>query len=341
MQNFPVIADFCLIIAQNVEQTFHSIIKTCMPVCQDKSLLEQNQISWSKAEPTEIFMSTEASPSQITRLVPPLTIIALVIMIAGAIYHVATIAPPEAPAFERDNAPAPADYADISGWHQRPAGEREGGWERPWGIDVLWFPAKPSEFLGGWNIPLDWAGIENAQNVPEWSAEVEALSVDVFVPRRRFASGLEGPQVDQDGASALESEDVLSAADHYLANDHLMRGIFVGGTDEGIAAAMDVFELRIDSVMPFDNLFGGIIIGRNSSSDLTSLPDWALCDGASVYPCILDLRGDDAELAQTRVEETLSAFSEWLDAEVPKPAAPLPPFETIELSPINRPEHEL
>ena len=287
-------------------------------------------------------MSTEASPSQLTRLVPPLTIIALVIMIAGAIYHVATIAPPQAPAFERENAPEAADYADISGWHHRPTTDREGGWERPWSVDVLWFPASPGEFLGGWNVPLDWAGIENAENVPVWTSRIEEAATDLFVPRRRFASPLSGEQIDREGAESLETEDILAAADHYLENDQLMRGIFLGGSDDGIAAAMEVHSLRLDDVMPFTNVFGGLIIGRNSeATTIDTLPDWPSCEDAAAYPCILDLRGNNAEEAEQRVLVTLGAFSEWLDAEVPKPAAPLPPFETIELSPINRPEHEL
>ena len=287
-------------------------------------------------------MSNEPAPSPITRLVPPLTIIALVIMIGAAIFHVAMIAPPQAPAFERSDAPTAADYAEISGWHQRPTNERDGGWERPWGVDVIWFPAYPGGFLGGWNVPLDWAGSEEAQNIPSWAPQAEALASDLFIPRRRYVSSMTGNAIDLQGAQALENEDILSAADHYLENDHLMRGIFLGGSEDGVKAAMQVYNLRLNDTLPFDNLFGGLIIGSaTSSSDVENLPGWPVCSVSGSYPCILDLRGQTEEEAAQSVTQTLTQFSAWLDAEVPKPAAPLPPFETIELSPINRPDHEL
>ena len=285
-------------------------------------------------------MSNETSKTSVTRLIPPIAIIALLIMIASAIFHVATMTPPAAPAFDRSNAPTAPDYSEELSWFSRPTGERPAGWDTPWGIDIVWFVDRPEAFMGGWNIPLDWAAVSATYENDQWLTSESDDLFDVFAPKRRFLSSLTGHEVDIEDAMALEQEDMLASVDFYLSEDNQMRGIFLGGSGDGVAAAYEAFQLRLDATLPYNTLFGGFIITDQPADKPTPL-DMPPCGSDSIYPCVLDLSALSDDERLTAVDLLMTDFSDYLAENVPKPAAPLPPFETIELSPINRPEHEL
>ncbi|MAP95508.1 MAG: hypothetical protein CMK07_11195 [Ponticaulis sp.] len=285
-------------------------------------------------------MSEVSETSAVTRLVPGLTILVLLIMIAAAVFHVVTLSPPQHPSFSRENAPAAPDFSNTTSWLLRPTGERLGGWERPWPIDLIWFPDQPDGYLGGWNTPIDWSALDGQLSSEPWLQTSERTSYVAFSPRRRHVSSLSGSDEDKSLAEALEREDVLRATDYYLETDHLMRGIFVGGRGSGLSAAIDVVEMRLADTAPYDRLLGGIIISPMQTEDLPEdMPPWPACaETASEYPCILDLRGiSEADAVVQQIDQTSKVFSQWLDGNVTKPAAPLPPMETIEFSPVRRP----
>lgn len=285
-------------------------------------------------------MSDEPEINVVTRLVPGLTIICLLIMIASALFHVVTLTPPEKPSFDRSDAPAAPDYATAAAWLARPNDEMPGGWEKPWGLDLIWFVDQPDGYLGGWNIPLDWAGTDSQLSGEEWLYPESDEAYGFYAPGRRHSASLSGDETDLKSAQALETEDVLKAADFYLETDNKSRGIFLGGQGSGVQAALTVFEQRIADTRPYSEIFGGLIISSNSTgNEIGDLPPWPDCaETIADYPCVLDLRTvGDSELAAEEIERTFERFSAWLDTNVTKPAAPLPPFETIELAPIRRP----
>ena len=285
-------------------------------------------------------MSETPSISVLTSIVPGLTIIALLVMIAAAIFHVATLSPPVQKAFNRADAPTAPDYTQKSSWFLLPESETPGGWEKPWGVDLYWFVDTPDGYLGGWNVPIDWSAADTQLNEEDWITAENNNSFPVYAPRRRHAAAIDGDESDAVSARALEEEDILKSIDVYLETHHRQRGIFLGGKGSGLSAAIDVIDNRIADTRPLDQLLGGLIISPSQGSDLpTDMPPWPDCEETiTEFPCLLDLRqASDIEGPYDRVQRTFEKFSTWMDLNVTKPAAPLPPFETIELSPIRRP----
>ena len=284
-------------------------------------------------------MSDQPEASPLTRLVPVFAIVALVAMIAAAIFHVATLNEEPAPGFDRATAPAEPDYSASTSWLTRPESETPGGWERPWGVDVLWYSERIESYRGGWNAPIDWVGTEETAMTGDAWLNATPDQVKVFAPKRRYTSAFETPEEDRRAALELENEDVLSSFDYYADNDHRLRGLFVGGRGKGVEAAISIMEERIVGTEPYTSLFGGLIIAPGTSlSDDANIDLPACSREAPAYPCLLDLSALDETAAQESFNSTMSAFSQWLDENVAKPAAPLPPIETIQIAPINRPD---
>ena len=286
---------------------------------------------------TGIVMSETPQISVATRIVPGLTIIALIVMIAAAIFHVATLSPVPEQSFSRGDAPPAPDYTQPTAWLSLPDPAPEGGWEKPWGVDLIWFVDQPEGYFGGWNIPLDWAPTNEQLNQQSWLNENDLISVPLYAPRRRHLSSASGEEADQKSASRLEQEDVLDATDFYLEERNLQRGIFLGGSGTGVMQAVAVVDMRLAETKPYDQLLGGIVVAPNGTD--AQLPPWPDCEETITdFPCILDLStSGDTGTSIERLGRTFDKFSVWLDQNVSKPAAPLPPFETIELSPIRRP----
>ena len=184
-------------------------------------------------------MSDDTAPSALTRLVPPLTIIALLVMIAAAIYHVVTLGSQPTPAFSRADAPSQPDYSKTQAWYVRPEAETDGGWKSPWGVDLLWLNDARNGYAGGWNAPADWLPSHIAlEKDLNWIQSLEA-GIGFYAPARRLAARLNGSDVDVESARKLETEDVLSALDHYVENDHKQRGFFLGGRGAGAEEGSD------------------------------------------------------------------------------------------------------
>lgn len=285
-------------------------------------------------------MSDDTAPSALTRLVPPLTIIALLVMIAAAIYHVVTLGSQPAPAFSRADAPLQPDYSNTQAWYVRPEEETDGGWKSPWGVDLLWLNDARNGYAGGWNAPADWLPSHIAlEKDLNWIQSLEA-GIGFYAPARRLAARLNGSDVDVESARKLETEDVLSALDHYVENDHKQRGFFLGGRGAGTEFADLVYSQRLKGTQPFDVLFGGIAVVNKSDlpkgSNLAMLP---LC-GTGKFPCLLDLHGLNDEKKAELLNTTLKSFGTWLDENAAKPAEPLPPIEVIKIAPINKPQHD-
>ena len=282
-------------------------------------------------------MSDESTTSPLTRLVPGLTIIALLIIIAAAIFHVVTLDSGPVPTFSRDTAPEEPDFSAETGWLLAPEDRPEGGWEKPWGVDLIWFSRSVDSYRSGWNAPIDWVGTnETALQGDDWLRTV-AESYPVYAPRRRFTSDLGGPEEDRNAALALELEDVRGATDLYLTSENQQRGFFLGGRGEGVALALKAYEERVAETAPYDELFGGFIVSE-PNLDLSELPFSPCGSGEDTFPCILDLSDTDPAAAAEEVQAVMDGFSVWLGDNVTKPAAPLPPVETIDIAPINRPD---
>lgn len=278
--------------------------------------------------------------SVVTRTVPGLTIIALIVMIAAAIFHVVTLSPAPEQAFDRADAPAAPIYSESASWLAEPATLPEGGWERPWGIDLFWLTDQPDGYFGGWNIPLDWAPNDAQMTEEAWLSSDELIEISLYAPRRRHVSSATGEDVDAEAAADLENEDVLAAIDLYLDERNQSRGIFLGGAGTGISSVVSIVDERLADTKPYDQLLGGIVISPESNEFADGiLPPWPDCEETiTEFPCLLDLRKSvEQESPIERLNRTFDKFSTWLDQNVTKPAAPLPPFETIELSPIRRP----
>ena len=204
-------------------------------------------------------MSEEPQVNIITRLIPGLTIICLIIMIAAAIFHVVTLSPTPKPAFNRADVPPAPDYASEEAWLVRPSEELAGGWEKPWGIDLIWFVDQPDGYLGGWNVPIDWSVTNLQLSEEEWLVSEDVRDFGLFSPRRRHAASLSGDDADLKSALALETEDVLSAIDHYLEHNNTSRGIFLGGQGTGVRSACILDSIR----------FAFLSIARTSDFDAT------------------------------------------------------------------------
>ncbi len=279
-------------------------------------------------------MSEEQDISPVTRLVPGVTVFALIVMIAAAIFHVALLSPKPAQEFDRSLAPdAPDSSTD---WAIYPETQPEGGWARPWGVDLFWLADGPDGYLSGWNAPFDWSLLrDQIESESQWLGD-SSLKEITYAPYRRIASDLNGLESDRNAATDLEREDVLSAFDHYLNNANQLRGFFLVGSGTGIELALDIKELRINGTPPLDTLFGGVIDLTGSMSGNDVIPSCVVSE--RTYPCVFDLSsvvGSDEK--QNAVIKLLGEFGDHLDATAAKPAAPLPPIETIELAPIRRP----
>lgn len=282
---------------------------------------------------------SEQPTSALTRLVPGLTLVTLIVIIAAAAFHVFTLRPPTAPAFSRAKAPKAPAYSDTQSWLARPASAMPGGWSRPWGVDVFWLTGKDQSFAGGWNSPIDWVG--NISSTETDKLFIGGLSEDVgvYAPRRRFANELNGPDEDFIAARRLEAEDARAAFDLYIEQDHNLRGFFLGGRGSGVEMVKTIYAERISETRPYENVFGGFIIESQSGSEaMEGLPALPACAGNQLdFPCLHNLEGMDANAAAESVSDLFSSFSAWLDANAPKPASPLPPIETIEIAPIHKP----
>lgn len=286
-------------------------------------------------------MSTPEAPSALTRLIPPLTIVALILMIAGAIFHVSQLGNKPAPPFSRDASPKAPDFTEGSAWYLRPEASTEGGWVTPWGVDVFWISDTNVRYASGWNAPFDWLDASSALQ-PDF-AFLSALSkeVGVYAPKRRFAARLNGSAIDRTAARNLESEDVLKAFDSYVSEDHRLRGVFLGARDEGLGLAAKLYSDRLKGTQPFDILFGGVIAAGLSETAISeTFPGLQVCQVTPSFPCVLNLNGSSSQASAEKIVQLMSDFSAWLDANAAKPAEPLPPIEIIDIAPINKPKEQ-
>ena len=286
-------------------------------------------------------MAPEETSSPLTRFVPGLTVFALVVMISAAIYHVVNLKPEMAPGFKETTLPAAPDYTTKEAWLVRPEAEnRKGGWERPWGVDLIWFPDRPLGYLSGWNVPYDWPSSRESFVRDIWISEVSEPEFELFVPSRRFATNLHGEDSDYQSALQIEHDDAIASTNEYFTNDQIQRGYFLGGRGTGLASALAVYENELAIGSSNLEFLGGFVVAPDEVAEIpqiaASLPS---CEAEmKSYPCLLDLRVAATETnAADRVNKAISAYSEWLDANAAKPAAPLPPMETIEFAPIHRP----
>lgn len=283
-------------------------------------------------------MSEQDTPtSPLTRMVPGLTLIALIVMISGAIFHVFTLRPAQAPGFSRETAPKAPDFFIEEGWLERPSTTKAGGWDKPWGVDLFWFTGAGENYTAGWNTPIDWVGSDlSFESEASWPL-IFNDAFALFSPRLRHAASLNGSSEDYEAARALENEDALSAFDFYADHDHQLRGVFIGGREQGVETASQVYTQRILGTPVFNDLFGGVIVadsGDNKVSDL--FPGLENCNDAANFPCLLNISGLSGEEAGERVNRLMTDFSLWLDDHAAKPAEPFPPMETIEIAPINK-----
>ena len=284
-------------------------------------------------------MSESSAPNGVVRLVPGFAIFALVVMIMAAIFHVAMLSPAPTPAFDRLNAPPAPDFTDNDSWLRIPETDLPGGWERPWGVDLIWFSDTPGGYLGGWNAPINWSATDTQLASMDWLETEDPDQFGIYAPRRRHMSSLTGDEADAKAAAELEREDVFAGLERYLDEFNSSRGIFVGGTGTGLEAALSVIEDRLADADPYRTLFGGIVVSPSQKDLPESFPPWPDCeDTITEFPCVLDLRtAANSEDAQNKLERTVLKFSGWLDESATKPAAPLPPMQSIELSPVRRP----
>lgn len=284
-------------------------------------------------------MSTEPTTSPVTKLVPGITLVALVAMIAGAIFHVATLRQAPAPAFNRSMAPDAPVYTDKSSWFAKPLVQPAGGWEKPWGIDLFWINDKNPSYKGGWNAPTDWAGNQAEFNEDLIWIERVKSALPTYAPKIRTAANLSGTEFDTKSADALEQEDVLAAFDVYGNEFNLMRGLIIGGRGAGAKLAADLYSQRIQNAPSFENVFGIVVIADAEPSALDAFASMSACtDETTSFPCLFDITGLNTEERATQLTLLAQSLSIALDTNAPKPAAPLAPMEFIDIAPINKPD---
>lgn len=284
----------------------------------------------------------ESSASPLTRLVPGLTLLALVAMIASAIFHVLTLSPAPVPAFSRETAPPAPDYAAYESWYDRPDVQPEGGWAKPWGVDLIWYAGHSDNYASGWNLPLDWAGRDQAyQPDAEWFGTLPHPLM-TFVPQIRHAVKQSGEAEDYQAAQELAMEDALAAFDHYAQQDHRQRGFFLGGRGHGVELAQSIRRQRVDGSPLLKKYFGGFIIAdpRTAASVKSDSGLPACAEAADNFPCILDISGLAPDAAASVIETQMAGMSSWMDDNIGKPAEPLPPLETIEIAPVHKPDNQ-
>lgn len=284
----------------------------------------------------------ETATSPLTRLVPGLTLLALVVMISSAIFHVVTLSPAPVPAFSRETAPPAPDYEAYESWYNRPDVQTEGGWAKPWGVDLIWYAGHSDNYASGWNLPLDWAGRDQAyQPDAEWFGTLPSPLM-TFVPQIRHAVDQPGEAEDYQAAQELAMEDALAAFDYYAQHDHRQRGFFLGGRGYGAELAKSIHSQRVDGSPLLKKYFAGFIVAdhdaANSFQPEVGLPTCA--EAADTFPCVLDISGLAPDAAAAAVETQMAGMSAWMDDNVGKPAEPLPPLETIEIAPVHKPDNQ-
>lgn len=278
--------------------------------------------------------------SPVTKLVPGFALIALVGMIAAAIFHVVTMRPAPAPQFSRESLPPAPDYVSSQSWMLRPADELPGGWARPWGVDLIWYIDRNEAYAGGWNAPLDWIGSQAAYETDAaWAEAIDSL-FGIFVPKIRVAATLAGSEEDRNAAVAIEREDALAAFDHYASYEHKTRGFFIGGRETSAETAVTIYKERIAGTAVLNDLFGGFVFAdADISSVMSEDSEISPCSETQpIFPCYLDISKIPDEDVEYAVSGLLNSFSAYLDKNAPKPAEPFPPMETIEIAPINKPD---
>ena len=241
-----------------------------------------------------------------------------------------------------------------SGWIMAPATPPPGGWESPWGIDVFLLPGRVSseKNLDAWLTSADDASIPSG-NLTSPLLEGDAGTI-LYVPRLRTLTvrALEGVDRADDLALLRDFEALQAeyALDSYLAAAALERGLILAGDGMGVDAVLRLrsailqgdFSDNARDDVPLEDRFIGTIIDA-LPSDVS--PDVPFCTGVNLAPdCVVSwpqvqrLLGGEMEAdIHDYLSARMSEAGARLDANVRKPAPPLPAFETIELAPIARP----
>ncbi len=275
---------------------------------------------------------SDKTPSRLIRSIPVIAGIMLSIMVIAAAIHVLRLKPEPVAGFEVSAVPPAPDYSSADAWLVYPDAEPAGGWITPWGVDLFWIPDGGNGFVEGWNAPYD---SPIAIDLPDISTpESSAVQHAGYVPTRRYEMMPDETIESFEAAQDLALTDVTSAARYYLSSANKQRGMFLGAGSLRAAALVSRLLDREPDLFSAFPYFGGVILSDPELLPQIDLPECV--EQAPVFPCVF-VTGMATDGTGKTAGALMASYSEWLDTNVRKPAAPLPALEVIEVAPVRRP----
>ena len=252
------------------------------------------------------------------------------------------------------------DYSLEQAWLKRPAEQPPGGWETPWGVDLLVIsPPVTTPAPKG----LLEAGAETQVIDFERFAEqigLEGTDLAVYAPGYRSPS----PALSKSrwrSSLTTSADDVRAAVSRYLSSNNRERAVIIlAGPDTGplLEAALEAlpddeaFRRRFGGVVLAEDMTGGVWdakVGNCSegvescvvpSSLSTSKPARRLfLPSLSRSRLVFSAEDDFVPMLQDRA----ASLSTWLDSNAPKPAEPFNSWaadEVVDVVPIRRPNSD-
>lgn len=238
-----------------------------------------------------------------------------------------------------DDFPEPAasvDYSTGDNWWIWPETAPGGGWETPWGVDIFAVAPKTEAEIAADGYA--WA------DDSDLAATIEALGLEspVYLPRVRNAQ-----------------QDISASFQTYVEDRNTLRSVLFLTTEDNLETIKALHSEQIAGTDLQERFGGVILLDGDTATDIAGLAcpeylnsgcvsaidaaigkEWlkALLPRRGVLPKAIKLK--DQEAAAQSVKGRVSAVSESLDANLPKPAEPLGGFdsmESVDIAPIRRP----
>lgn len=256
--------------------------------------------------------------------------------------------------------PPVPDYSIAETWLERPAEAPPGGWETPWGVDVLVIaPPATTPAPKGYIA----AGAEAQRLDADKFIEVTAPGFAGFA---LYAPGYRSPspalsRAKWNAALSTSADDVRAAVSRYLSSDNRQRALLIlAAPDTGplLEAALQALPVNED----FRRRFGGVVLPQTMPAS-----EWQDAIGPcseAFESCLLQSSVSASKptrrlllpsLSRSRLvysadegfvqqlADRAATLSQWLDANAPKPAEPFDSWaadEVVDVVPIRRPNSD-
>ena len=276
-----------------------------------------------------------------------LLILIIAVGVAGYFYVTQTRAPLNDIA-DRITADVP-DYATEANWAVYPADPPPGGWEEPWGVDVLVFLSTPPANIADWYERIDEQSLRTGDLQSFEEAFEDENRMAIYAPVMRIPTRYAYSNADgsTNTGRKIRDADVSAAVSHYLTEANRQRGLVILTDRHLVLTVVQAMATEIEQRSGLQDRFGGIIRVASGGGDFSVSDDVLTCSTLVESPCIETHRASLAQIFDMESEQRSAlvdilstrslAFSDAMMASLDKPVPPLPPLEAIEIAPINRP----